>query len=146
LPFEKRYFGGGANGVRAWMVRSLGPGSYINDEVDYYNQSGDINILASMEYRFKLYNSFEGTLFADAGNTWTIRDYEGQPGAVFEVNNFYNQIAIGYGTGLRIDIKVFVFRVDVAWKALDPTQTNGNRWVVGDDWGPVTHIAIGYPF
>lgn len=146
LPFEKRYFGGGANGVRAWMVRSLGPGSYINEDVDYFNQSGDINILASAEYRFKLFWVLEGALFVDAGNTWTIRDYEGQPGAVFKFDNFYKQIAAGVGTGARIDLSFFVFRLDVAWKAIDPTQSIGNRWVLGNDWGPTTHIAIGYPF
>jgi len=146
LPFEKRYFGGGANGVRAWMIRSLGPGSYINEDVDYYNQSGDINLLASAEYRFKLFWVLEGSLFVDAGNTWTIRDYEGQPGAFFEYDTFYKQIAAGVGTGLRIDLNFFVFRFDVAWKALDPTEAIGDRWVLGDDWSPVTHFAIGYPF
>lgn len=146
LPFEKRYFGGGANGIRAWMVRSLGPGSYLNEDVDYYNQSGDINFLLSAEYRFKLFWVLEGALFADAGNTWTIRDYEGQPGAAFQFNTFYKQIAAGVGTGARIDLNFFVFRFDVAWKALDPTQDLGQRWVLGKEWSPVTHIAIGYPF
>ncbi len=146
LPFEKRYAAGGANGVRAWMVRSLGPGSYHNEEVDYYNQSGDINMIFSAEYRFKLIGIFEGALFADAGNTWAIRDYEEQPGAVFEFDNFYNQIAAGVGAGLRLDIKFFIFRLDCAWKAVDPIEEAGNRWVLGQELIPTTHIAIGYPF
>lgn len=147
LPFEKRYFGGGANGVRAWMVRSLGPGTYYTDDTDYYNQSGDINIIASLEYRFKMFWKLEGALFADAGNTWTIRDYDDQPGAVFELDTFYKQIALGIGAGLRADIaKLFVLRLDFAYKVHDPSQDKGQRWVLGDELGPTTHIAIGYPF
>lgn len=146
LPFEKRYFGGGANGVRAWMVRSLGPGTYYNDKVNYMNQSGDINFVASAEYRFKLFKMLEGALFTDIGNTWTIKDYDEQAGAVFNLNSFYKQIAAGVGAGARIDLKFFVFRVDMAFKAFDPTQVENERWVLGSDWKPTTHIAIGYPF
>ena len=146
LPFERRYFGGGANGVRAWMVRSLGPGTYYNDDVDYYNQSGDISFVASMEYRFNLFWILEGAVFVDVGNTWTIRDYEEQPGAVFKFDSFYNELAAGIGTGARLDLSFFVFRLDVAWKAIDPTETLGERWVLGNDLKPTTHIAIGYPF
>lgn len=147
LPFEKRYFGGGANGVRAWMIRSLGPGTYYNDEVDYMNQSGDISFIASAEYRFHLFWILEGALFADVGNTWTIREYEKQPGAVFEFDTFYKQLAAGVGTGIRLDLNIFVFRVDLGFKAFDPTQEYKQRWVLGDDWKqPTTHIAIGYPF
>ena len=146
MPFEKRYFGGGANGVRAWPVRSLGPGTYINNEVDYYNQSGDINFIASMEYRFKLFWVLEGALFADVGNTWTIREYEAQPGAAFKFDTFYKQLAAGVGVGTRLDLNFFVFRFDIAWKMLDPTEPEGDRWVLGTDIKPTTHIAIGYPF
>ncbi len=146
LPFEKRYFGGGANGVRAWMVRSLGPGTYYNDEVDYWNQSGDINFVASAEYRFRLFWLFDGALFTDIGNTWTIEDYDSQPGAVFKFDTFYRQIAAGVGGGIRLDLNFFVFRVDVGFKAFDPTETYKQRWVLGKDLNPTTHIAIGYPF
>ncbi len=146
LPFERRYFGGGATGVRAWMVRSLGPGTYYNDEVDYYNQSGDISFVASAEYRFDMIWKFEGALFTDVGNTWTIRDYEAQPGAVFDFDSFYKELAVGIGTGLRWDLNFFIFRLDVAWKAFDPTEAAGHRWVLGSDLRPTTHIAIGYPF
>ncbi len=146
LPFEKRYFGGGANGVRAWMVRSLGPGTYSNEHVDFFNQSGDINFLLSAEYRFKLFWILEGALFADAGNTWTLYNNEGQPGAVFDADTFHKQIAVGLGTGARLDFKIFVFRFDFAWKALDPTYPESERWMLGKQRSPTTHIAIGYPF
>lgn len=146
LPFEKRYFGGGANGVRAWPVRSLGPGCYFNEDVDYYNQSGDINFVASAEYRFKMFWRLEGGLFADVGNTWTIREYEEQPDAAFKFDSFYKQLASGIGAGLRLDLNFFVFRLDFAWKVYDPTEDMGDRWVFGTQWKPTTHIAIGYPF
>lgn len=146
LPFEKRYFGGGANGVRAWMVRSLGPGTYYNEKVDYMNQSGDINLVASAEYRFKLFQKLDGAMFADAGNTWALHDFEGQSGAAFSFDTFYQQIAVGVGAGLRLDLSFFVFRLDAAVKAIDPREPLGDRWVLGQEWKPTTHIAIGYPF
>lgn len=146
LPFEKRYFAGGANSLRAWRVRSLGPGTFT-DTLNI-NQLGDIKLEANMEYRFKLISIFEGALFVDAGNIWTIYDYaEDQPGGVFRFNTFFRQIALGYGAGLRMDMNFFVFRFDYGIKLHDPQRTLGDRWVYKPTWRDMAfNFAIGYPF
>lgn len=146
LPFEKRYFAGGANSLRAWRVRSLGPGTF-SDTLNI-NQLGDIRLEANVEYRFQLVSIFEGAFFLDAGNIWTIYDYpDDQPGGVFRFNTFYKQIALGYGTGLRIDMSFFVFRFDFGVKLHDPQRSAGNRWVFNPVWRDTAfNFAIGYPF
>ena len=119
VPFEKRYFSGGANSVRGWSVRNLGPGSFAGDG-NFMNQSGDIKLDASIEYRTRLFWKFRGAAFIDAGNIWTIREYENQPGGVFEFDKFYKQIAVAYGLGLRLDLDFFVLRFDGGMKAINP--------------------------
>jgi outer membrane protein assembly factor BamA len=149
IPFEKQYFGGGANGVRGWSVRELGPGSFAGDG-NLLNQSGDIKFIGSVEYRSKLFWKFQGAAFIDAGNIWTIRSYENQPGGVFRFDSFYKQIALSYGLGLRLDLDFFIVRFDGGMKALNPVYESGrDRW-------PITHpsfsrdfafhFAVGYPF
>jgi hypothetical protein len=101
LPFEKKYFSGGANGIRAWPVRSLGPGTYKASPEEYPNQTADIKLEANLEYRFHLISFIEGALFLDAGNIWAINEKDNRPGAQFRLNQFYRQIAFGTGTGLR---------------------------------------------
>ena len=105
VPFEKRFYAGGANGVRGWSVRTLGPGAYDaqNSVTDFINQCGDISMILSAEYRAKLFWVLEGALFVDAGNIWTIHNYPNQPGGMFKFNQFYKQIAASYGLGLRLD-------------------------------------------
>ncbi len=150
LPFEKKYFSGGANGIRAWQVRSLGPGTYRMPENAYPNQSSDIKIEANVEYRFKLIGFLEGALFADAGNIWAINEKDNRPGAHFRLNEFYKQLALGAGTGFRFDFSYFIFRLDVGMKIRDPAQAAHNGWIVGhrkitgDDFN--FSFAIGYPF
>lgn len=150
MPFEKRYFTGGANGIRAWQVRSLGPGSYVAASDEYPNQSADIKIESNIEYRFKLVSLVEGALFLDAGNIWAINDMDNREGAVFRLNEFYKQIAVGTGFGLRIVSNYFILRADVGLKLCDPSQNLGARWIPGnrqfngDDFN--FNIAIGYPF
>lgn len=107
LPFEKKYFSGGANGIRAWPVRSLGPGTYKASPDEYPNQTADIKLEANLEYRFKLISFVEGALFMDAGNIWAINDKDNREGALFKFNQFYRQIAFGTGTGLRFDMSYF---------------------------------------
>ena len=119
VPFEKRYFSGGANSVRGWSVRNLGPGSFAGDG-NFMNQSGDIKLDASIEYRTRLFWKFRGAAFIDAGNIWTIREYENQPGGAFEFDKFYKQIAVAYGLGLRLDLDFFVLRFDGGMKAVNP--------------------------
>lgn len=150
LPFEKQYFTGGANGIRAWQVRSLGPGTYKASSEDYPNQSSDIKLEGNIEYRFKLLGKLEGALFVDAGNIWAINKYDNREGAVFKINQFYKQIAVGTGTGLRLDLSYFILRVDYGMKLRDPSEPQGERWIIGNrkltgnDFNLT--FAIGYPF
>ncbi len=150
MPFEKQYFAGGANGIRAWQVRSLGPGTYKAPEGSYPNQSSDIKMEGNIEYRFSLIGSMEGALFLDAGNIWAITKRDNREGALFELKSFYKQFAIGTGAGLRFDLNYFILRTDVGMKLRDPGNENGHKWIIGDrslkgdDF--TFSFAIGYPF
>lgn len=152
LPFEKRYYAGGANSVRGWAVRGLGPGRYVsrNGTIDYINQSGDIKLDLSLEYRMHMFWKLDGALFVDAGNIWTMYDYSDQPGGVFLWNEFYKQIAVSYGMGVRLDLNFLILRVDAAMKAVNPVYAEGPlrypvvhpRFRRDFAW----HFAVGYPF
>lgn len=156
IPFEKRYFAGGSNSVRGWSARTLGPGGYKGngDWIDFNNQSGDVRLNLNVEYRAKVWSFIELAAFLDAGNIWTVFDYAAQPFGVFKWNEFYKQIAMAYGFGLRLDLTFFVLRVDMGVKLYDPsrlydgshtqwrTADNGLNWK--DDF--CLHFAIGYPF
>jgi hypothetical protein len=152
IPFEKQYFSGGSNGIRAWQVRTLGPGSYApTDTVTFLNQTADIKLEANVEYRFKLFWILEGALFLDAGNIWTYKDDPARPGAQFKLGKFYKDIAVGTGVGLRFDFKFVIGRVDFGMKLRDPSLTGQSKWIVmdhaynfRDDFALV--IGIGYPF
>lgn len=149
VPFEKRYFSGGANSVRGWSVRDLGPGIFPGDG-NFMNQSGDIKLDANVEYRTRLFWKFRGAVFVDAGNIWTLRDYKDQPGGKFEFNKFYKQIAVAYGLGLRLDLDFFVLRFDGGMKAINPVyQTKKEHFPIiypkfSRDFA--FHFAVGYPF
>jgi len=150
LPFIKRYFSGGANSVRGWLVRELGPGTYKgNEDVDFMNKSGDIKLDGSVEYRSKLFWHFCGAAFVDAGNIWTIKNYVGQEGGVFRFDKFYKQIAVAYGLGLRLDFQYFVLRFDGGMKAINPAYTGKEQFPfyhpsLHRDFA--FHFAVGYPF
>ncbi len=150
LPFEKKYFSGGANGIRAWPVRSLGPGTYKAPPDAYPNQTADIKLEANLEYRFKLISFIEGALFLDAGNIWAINEKDNREGAQFKFNKFYRQIAFGTGTGLRFDLSYFILRLDLGMKLRDPSVPEKRGWIIGTR--PFTGsdfnltFAIGYPF
>jgi len=150
LPFEKKYFTGGANGIRAWQVRSLGPGSYNAPSDVYPNQSSDIKLEANLEYRFKFFWRVEGAFFMDAGNIWAINYKDNREGAVFKMDTFYKQIAVGSGFGLRFDFTYFLFRLDLGVKMRDPSRAEGKRFIPGnyqlssDQFN--LSFAIGYPF
>lgn len=152
LPFEKRYFAGGANSVRGWSVRELGPGTFQGNDkaIDYIRQSGDIKLGASIEYRSKLFWKVNGAAFVDAGNIWTIRDYAEQPGGEFGFGDFYKQIAVSYGLGLRFDFGFLVLRLDGGIKAYNPSGSTFYRRLplVHPDLGRdfTFHLAVGYPF
>jgi len=151
LPFGEKYFSGGANGIRAWQVRSLGPGSYvIPAEVSLPNQSADIKLEANVEYRFKLFSIVESAWFVDAGNIWAINKYDNRKGAMFKFDTFYKQIAIGTGFGVRLDISFFIIRLDLGIKVRDPSALEDMRFIPGNRrYYPqdfTYNFAIGYPF
>lgn len=150
LPFEKRFYGGGANGVRGWDVRTLGPGKFngSNSVSSFINQCGDIRLDLSLEYRAKLFWLIEMAAFVDAGNIWTIHNYENQPGGMFHFNSFYKQIAVAYGLGIRLDFNYFLIRFDMGMKAHNPAEGQEKWPLIHPKWGRDNsfHFSIGYPF
>ncbi len=151
LPFEKRYFSGGANGLRGWTVRTVGPGRYRNSgtNIDFINQSGDIKLDINVEYRSHLFWKLHSAVFVDAGNIWTIRKYDEQPGGQFDFTTFYQDLAFSYGVGIRMELDLFVFRLDGAMKAVNPAFSGRDKFPIinprfSRDFA--LHFAIGYPF
>ena len=155
MPFEKKYYAGGANSIRGWRLRSLGPGSYRDTTslTSYPNNTGDIKLEANLEYRFKLVWLIEGALFMDAGNVWDSHKDDDRPGANFSFDRFYREIALSGGFGLRFDFKYFILRSDLGMKIHDPVdkgrwafmpKPDGYRRVSWNDF--CLSIAIGYPF
>ena len=150
LPFEKRFYAGGANSVRGWGVRTLGPGTYNsrNSMDNFINQCGDIRLDLNLEYRAKLFWVIEGGLFIDAGNIWTIQEYENQPGGAFHFDSFYKEIALAYGAGIRLDFDFFLLRFDLGMKAHNPAKDQ-ERWpIIRPNWkrDATFHFSVGYPF
>jgi len=151
MPFEKQYFSGGANSIRAWQVRSLGPGSYTPVDSSFFNMTADIKLEFNVEYRFKLFWILEGALFVDAGNIWTYYDDEDRPGARFKLNKFARDLAVGTGFGLRFDLNFVILRADLGMKLRDPQLPDNPKWILQrrslnfkDDFS--LNISIGYPF
>ncbi|MBU2649380.1 MAG: BamA/TamA family outer membrane protein [Bacteroidetes bacterium] len=147
LPFEKGFYLGGANGMRGWRFRSLGPGAYTvtDDDID---KSGDIQLEANVEYRFPIYKFFKGALFVDAGNVWLLKPNETFPGGEFRFDSFLGQMAIDAGIGFRFDFSFFIFRIDAATKFKDPSYPPNDRWVVSKMQlrDVMWNFGIGYPF
>jgi len=153
LPFEKRYFSGGANSVRGWTVRSLGPGKYKEKDgrINFINQTGDMKLDLNAEYRTKLFWKFSSALFIDAGNVWTLRKYETSPGGQFHFDDFYQQLAVSYGLGIRLNFDYFILRFDMGMKAVNPAFETED-----DEHYPLLHprlsrdfafhFAVGMPF
>lgn len=152
LPFEKRYFSGGANSVRGWSVRELGPGKYkgTDGRIDFINQTGDLKLDLNVELRTHLFWKFEGALFVDGGNIWTMRAYDVQPGGQFKFSEFYKQIAMGYGAGLRLNFDYFILRLDMGMKGINPVYDTSREHYpithpnIHDDF--TFHFAVGLPF
>jgi outer membrane protein assembly factor BamA len=169
LPFEKSFFAGGANGIRAWQARTLGPGSF-RDPVQNFDKIGDILIEGSIEYRFDITDILEGAFFMDAGNIWIMGNETERPGALFEFDRFLSEIAIGAGAGTRFNFDFFLIRLDLGLQIKDPSLDPGERWLIqtkdkynayiddlntGDNdipqlsdyrWQWNLNIGIGYPF
>lgn len=151
MPFEERYFSGGANSMRGWSSRTLGPGNFHNSSgsIDFMKQSGDIKLDLNLEARFKLFWKLQLALFVDAGNIWTIKDYPEQPTGYFRFDTFYKQIACNYGAGLRLDFEYFIIRVDMGIKLYDPGYpVVSERFRTELSWSNdfAFHFAVGYPF
>lgn len=152
IPYEKRYFAGGANNIRGWSVRELGPGNYstTDGKVNFINQTGNMNLLLSLEYRTRLFWKFNGAAFIDAGNIWNLRSYENIPGGEFKFGKFYKQIAVSYGLGIRFNLDYFIVRFDAGMKAINPAIESGSgHWPIAHpklsrDF--TLHFAVGLPF
>lgn len=157
LPTSKQFVVGGTNSIRAFRARSIGPGSYLNIETENNylpDQSGDLKLEFSTEYRAKLFSIVKGAAFIDAGNIWLMNADPNKPGAEIS-KDFMKEIAVGAGVGLRFDVSFFILRTDLAFPLRKPYLPDGERWVIKDiDFGSgpwrkenlILNIAIGYPF
>lgn len=160
LPYEKFFFAGGSNSIRAWAPRRLGPGSYspLDEQGNYspdFEQQGEVLFESSIELRHKIFGFFYGALFLDAGNTWTIRNDPSRPGSQFELDRFYKEIAVGGGYGLRFDFSFLLLRFDAGIKLFDPAGRNGTQFIWENGFSDpsysrysrvIWNIGIGYPF
>jgi outer membrane protein assembly factor BamA len=159
MPYVKQFYIGGSNSVRAFSAWGLGPGSYKTPDSiatkSFLYQAGDIKLEANTEYRFPIVSILKGAVFVDAGNIWLLRDDPARPGGRFSVTTFLDQIAVGTGFGLRLDLSFFIIRCDLAFPLRIPYLPEGDRWVIkqialGDpSWRTnnlMLNIAIGYPY
>lgn len=152
-PYTEQFYIGGANSVRAFAARSIGPGGYApaNDETDKYgfiNHVGDIRFEANVEYRFRIISDLHGAVFLDAGNVWLLRADAGRPDGEFSLKKFPEQIALGTGLGLRYDLDFLVFRLDCGVALHDPSAVGQSGYynIAKFKDGLALHFAIGYPF
>lgn len=153
LPFEKRYFSGGANSVRGWTVRSLGPGRYKDKDgrINFITQTGDLKLDLNLEYRTHLFWKFNGAAFLDAGNIWTLRQYDEQVGGQFSIKGLITDLAVSYGLGLRLNFDFFVLRFDLGMKAVNPayqTEDEAHYPLIHPRFSRdfAFHFAVGMPF
>jgi outer membrane protein assembly factor BamA len=153
LPYIKQYFAGGSQDIRAFYARSIGPGSYSPSDslsdVGFLDQSGEIKLLGNIEYRFPLTHKTYGAFFLDAGNVWLLNEDETRSGGKFEFNKFLNDMAIGSGLGIRVDLTYVVIRLDFAFPIRKPYMPKNENWIFnnGNFFGDyIFSLAIGYPF
>ena len=147
LPFEKGFYAGGANDMRGWEIRSLGPGAF-QGTYSGFDKMGDIKMEANLEYRFPMYKFLKGAFFADVGNIWLLKENESYPDGNFKLNTFLNQFAVDAGIGFRLDFNFFIFRLDGALPLRNPSLPANERWTINN--AKFSHITwnfgIGYPF
>ncbi len=149
LPYVEQYFSGGAYSIRGFAARTLGPGSYYENKSAYIDQSGDLKLEANIEYRFTMSKILKGSFFLEAGNIWLVHEDENRPGSKFQMNSFYNQLAVGTGFGLRFDFNFFVLRTDIGFPLRTPYIQDSRNWLFGTGKilsEGIFHLAIGYPF
>ncbi len=156
LPFERRFFVGGGNSLRAWRPRTLGPGTYSDDNSGSISieKTGEMMLQFNTEYRFNIIRNFvNGAIFVDAGNIWNLKPNDNFPNGEFKGSEFYRQVALNTGLGMRFDLSYLVFRIDWGLALHDPSDEAGNRWVIRDfnslSWigeHSALNFAVGYPF
>ncbi|MDR3047835.1 MAG: BamA/TamA family outer membrane protein [Bacteroidales bacterium] len=163
IPFDKSFYVGGANSMRGWGVRTLGPGSYNplnqndNDIYYYFERVGDMKMELNLEYRGTIYKFFKYGIFADLGNIWNTHKNDNLPGANFQINQFYKQIAIDVGIGLRLDFNFFIVRLDYGLPIYNPSVPKAKGYWINKNWGNSNHgdklhwtngiqFAIGHAF
>ena len=151
LPFEKHFYGGGANSLRGWQARTVGPGTSPRDTTFVIpNQTGDMKLEANIEYRFDIAWKIDGAVFVDAGNVWTLKhkDTPANDPAVFRWNDFAESIAANWGVGVRLNFGFLLLRVDMGMKIHDPSRqqkwVNPGQWLQRDNFA--LHFGVGYPF
>lgn len=146
-PYSEQFYVGGANSIRAFNVRSIGPGAFspTASSNSYLDQTGDIKLQFNLEYRSRLFGNLYGAVFLDAGNVWTLRDYAERPAGNFQLKNLPREMALGTGIGLRYDLEYFVIRVDWGIGLHVPNKV-GFYNISNFKDGQSLHFAIGYPF
>jgi outer membrane protein assembly factor BamA len=153
MPFVKSFFAGGADDIRAWRPRTLGPGSFVGTGLDQIERIGDFKLTLNAEYRFKVYKYLNAALFVDAGNIWLLNTdrFTNKTGGQLLLNKFFKQIAMGAGVGFRFDFSFFIIRLDVGVPIYDPkrVEQNQSNWIIGNlKDGDINffNLGIGYPF
>ena len=156
LPFEKQFYCGGANGMRGWQARTLGPGfSPLSDYFKIPSQTGDVKLEADIEYRFPSIWKLEWAIFAEAGNVWNLpflrkEITDGLGGEIDAGERFsLRSVAADWGVGLRVNLDFILIRLDVGFRIHDPARAEGDRWVKPRDWfhgSSAIHFGVGYPF
>jgi outer membrane protein assembly factor BamA len=150
LPYVEQFFSGGAYSIRAFTARDVGPGSFHPaNQNGYIDQTGDLKLESNLEFRFDMTKLLKGALFVDMGNIWLVNEDVNRPGAKFDINTFYDQIAVGTGFGIRFDFTFFVLRADIGFPLRTPYKTDGENWLFGVKKilsGGLFNLAIGYPF
>ncbi|MNS20729.1 Outer membrane protein assembly factor BamA precursor [compost metagenome] len=156
MPYLKQFYSGGSNSVRGFRARTLGPGTFPPEtDATFPDQAGDIKFELNTELRAKLFSVVRGAVFVDVGNIWLVNENPQIPGGKFRAGQFFNELAVSAGAGLRIDVSVFVLRFDGAFPLRKPYLPDGQRWVIDEiDFGSkqwrndnlILNIAIGYPF
>ena len=156
LPYSKQFFSGGTSSIRAFHINSVGPGTHNQNADSLFLQlGGDVKIELNAEYRFTIYRFFKGALFTDAGNVWLLKSNPANTGSPFSFSRFANELAVGAGVGIRIDVSFFILRFDLAAPLRKPWLEENHRWVINEikpgnpTWrreNLILNVAIGYPF
>jgi len=157
LPYSKQFFSGGPNSLRAFQINSVGPGTFYQNGANtgFLQMGGDLKLEMNTEYRFGIYKYFKGALFVDAGNVWLLKTNPANTGSPFMISKFMDQLAVGAGFGLRLDVSFFILRFDLAMPLRKPWLEENHRWVTNQiDFGSsawrkdnlILNVAIGYPF